>query len=216
MEYPYEEEGGVEQELDPNTAVFPNIPEEGQEGEEEAWLDGQGHTLIIGLVCGLLFQVAVRYYSSVSTGGDNAPLRARSEDPAAVMGGTTSAMRGLSSFSTNNKMVLVVRTDLGMSKGKAAAQCAHAAIMCYKRAVAETPQLLKQWEVFGQSKVTLKAENEEVLNELKARADEIGLVACVVHDAGRTQIEAGSATVLGIGPAPAEVVDKVTGPLKLY
>ena len=52
-------------------------------------------------------------------------------------------------------MALVVRTDLGMSKGKAAAQCAHAAIGCYKRALTESPQLLKQWETFGQTKVRL-------------------------------------------------------------
>ena len=31
------------------------------------------------------------------------------------------------------KMVLLVRTDLGMAKGKVAAQCAHAALACYKK-----------------------------------------------------------------------------------
>lgn len=43
----------------------------------------------------------------------------------------------------------------------------------------------------------------------------LGLVAEVIQDAGRTQIEAGSLTVLGIGPAPASVINQVTGHLKL-
>jgi peptidyl-tRNA hydrolase len=30
-------------------------------------------------------------------------------------------------------------------------------------------------------------------------------------DAGRTQIEAGSQTVLAIGPAPVESIDRITG-----
>lgn len=34
---------------------------------------------------------------------------------------------------------------------------------------------------------------------LQATAVSLGLVAEVIHDAGRTQIAAGSATVLGIG-----------------
>ena len=119
-------------------------------------------------------------------------------------------------ISTNNKMILVVRSDLGMTKGKAAAQCAHAAVMCYKKATKDTPQLLKQWEMFGQAKVAVKAEGQEALKQLKKSAEAKGLVACLVHDAGRTQLESGTATVLGIGPGPVEVLDEVTGHLKLY
>ena len=57
--------------------------------------------------------------------------------------------------------------------------------------------------------------SEEELELLQAQAVSLGIIAQVVHDAGRTQIAAGSATVLGIGPAPKSVVDKVTGGLKL-
>jgi len=38
---------------------------------------------------------------------------------------------------------------------------------------------------------------------------------CVQEDAGRTQIAAGSRTVLAIGPAPVKEIDAVTGELKL-
>ena len=51
---------------------------------------------------------------------------------------------------------------------------------------------------------------------LQAAAMSLSLTAKVIHDAGRTQIAAGSATVLGIGPAPKSLVDQVTGALKLY
>lgn len=51
--------------------------------------------------------------------------------------------------------------------------------------------------------------------ELQAKAMSLGLTAEIIADAGRTQIEAGSHTVLGIGPAPKSVVDAVTGHLKL-
>ena len=36
-----------------------------------------------------------------------------------------------------------------------------------------------------------------------------------IRDAGRTQIAAGTRTVLGIGPAPVPLIDAVTGDLKL-
>jgi peptidyl-tRNA hydrolase len=50
---------------------------------------------------------------------------------------------------------------------------------------------------------------------LQAQAMSLGLCARIIHDAGRTQIASGSATVLGVGPAPRSMVDQVTGGLKL-
>jgi peptidyl-tRNA hydrolase, PTH2 family len=76
--------------------------------------------------------------------------------------------------------------------------------------------MVQRWEAGGQAKVTLQAKSEEDLLVLQAAAMSLSLTAKVVHDAGRTQIAAGSATVLGIGPAPKSLIDQVTGSLKLY
>lgn len=115
------------------------------------------------------------------------------------------------------KLVLVVRTDLGMTKGKIAAQCSHATLACYKHFLRHSPDspILRRWERQGQAKVALQVKSEEDLSLLQAQAMSLGLVAEVIADAGRTQIASGSHTVLGIGPAPKSVVDKVTGGLKL-
>merc|ERR1712093_381300 len=104
------------------------------------------------------------------------------------------------------KMVLVVRTDLGMTKGKIAAQCGHATLACYKHFLKHDPKskILRRWERGGQMKIALQA-----------TAISLGLVAEVIADAGRTQIASGSHTVLGIGPGPASVINQVTGTLKL-
>lgn len=56
--------------------------------------------------------------------------------------------------SGNLKMVLVVRTDLGMKKGKIAAQCAHAVVGCYRVASTSCPDILNKWEETGQAKVS--------------------------------------------------------------
>ncbi|KAK6504858.1 hypothetical protein TWF481_006794 [Arthrobotrys musiformis] len=113
------------------------------------------------------------------------------------------------------KMVFCVRTDLGMTKGKIAAQCGHATLACYKAVSRHAPLILKRWEYLGQAKIALKVDSEDELLTLQAQAMSLGLVAKVVRDAGRTQIASGSATVLGIGPAPKSVVNQITGHLKL-
>jgi PTH2 family peptidyl-tRNA hydrolase len=131
------------------------------------------------------------------------------------------------------KLVLVVRTDLGMTKGlslphtlnamtdvfpgKIAAQCGHATLACYKNFLLNAPKspILRRWERQGQAKIALQVKSEEELETLQATAISLGIVAEIIADAGRTQIASGSHTVLGIGPAPKSVVDKVTGHLKL-
>lgn len=50
------------------------------------------------------------------------------------------------------KMMLVVRNELKMGKGKAAAQCAHATLGAYKQARRKCPDLLHIWEATGQPK----------------------------------------------------------------
>ncbi|KAL8876909.1 MAG: hypothetical protein Q9192_008779 [Flavoplaca navasiana] len=129
---------------------------------------------------------------------------------------------GLNQFEGNKeecKLVLVVRTDLGMGKGKIAAQASHATLACYRALSSTFPSslnpVLKQWERTGQAKVVLQAHSEEDLETLQAKALSLGLCAQIIHDAGRTQIASGSATVLGVGPGPKSVVDGVTGGLKL-
>lgn len=120
------------------------------------------------------------------------------------------------------RMALVIRQDLGMQKGKVAAQCAHAALSCFRMIATDearksfNPVMVERWLRSGQAKITLKCHGEEDMDELYAKAISLGVNACVIHDAGRTQIAAGSATVLGLGPAPKAVLDQITGGLKLY
>ena len=101
--------------------------------------------------------------------------------------------------------------------GKIAAQCSHATLACYKTLLRTDPAhaILKRWESLGQAKVALKVDSEEELLLLQAQAISLGLCAQLIHDAGRTQIASGSATVLGIGPAPKSQIDEVTRHLKL-
>ncbi|KAH6561206.1 peptidyl-tRNA hydrolase [Batrachochytrium salamandrivorans] len=117
------------------------------------------------------------------------------------------------------KMVLLVRTDLEMTKGKAAAQCCHAALAVYQNAQeksTKTREWIKAWRKYGQAKITLKCPDEATMLAIQAEARILGLPAKSICDAGKTQIKAGSRTVLAIGPAPADLIDKVSGKCRLY
>ncbi|KAG8276242.1 hypothetical protein J6590_069931 [Homalodisca vitripennis] len=69
-----------------------------------------------------------------------------------LRGGFVKALTTGSSW-RDMKMVMVVRSDLAIGRNKAAAQCAHAAINCYKRALTDAPKDLRRWETQGQTKL---------------------------------------------------------------
>ncbi len=115
------------------------------------------------------------------------------------------------------KLSLVVRTDLGMGRGKLAAQVAHAAVTAVLAAqlTADGSADLAGWLADGQPKVVLSVGSDAELGKLAAAAKAAGLPTQVITDAGRTQLAPGTVTCCAIGPADAERVDAVTGGLAL-
>ncbi|CAH8847464.1 unnamed protein product [Trichobilharzia szidati] len=113
------------------------------------------------------------------------------------------------------KMVLIVRSDLKMGCGKIAAQCSHAALACYEAIISQNPGILETWESQGQPKIVLRVDGYDDMLKLSDKAESLGLVNSIIHDAGHTQVAAGTATVLGIGPGLASEIDRVSGDLKL-
>lgn len=113
------------------------------------------------------------------------------------------------------KQVMAVRTDIAMGKGKLAAQVAHAAVEASKDAERKKPDWFKAWWREGQAKIVVKVTGESQLDELRRKAEELGLPTALVVDRGLTQIAPNTTTCLGIGPGPTELIDRVTGDLKL-
>ncbi|RWS02357.1 putative peptidyl-tRNA hydrolase 2-like protein [Dinothrombium tinctorium] len=115
------------------------------------------------------------------------------------------------------KMVFVVNGALDMGVGKIAAQVAHSAIGMHMLLLQNEPKFgdsLMRWFEFGETKIVLKGTSTQHLIELEKKALELGLPTYLVQDAGKTQIKAGSTTVLCIF-GRVDLVDKVTGTLRL-
>lgn len=110
------------------------------------------------------------------------------------------------------KQAIIVRADLNLSKGKLAAQVAHAAVSAADWAPKKDRE---KWMEQGQKKVVLKVPTLRDLYELREDARREGLPVALITDAGHTELPPGTVTTLGIGPAEEERIDKVTGDLKL-
>lgn len=113
------------------------------------------------------------------------------------------------------KQVMVVRRDLGMGTGKIAAQVAHAAVMGAEKTKSSKREWFDEWFHGGQAKVVVKVQGMDELMEVRKRAESMKLPVVQVQDSGLTQIPPGTTTCIGIGPAPSELVDRVTNDLKL-
>ena len=113
------------------------------------------------------------------------------------------------------KMVIVTRKDLQLSPGKLAAQVAHAAVACALDTKKQNSKWFTKWQNEGAKKAVVKVENIKDFYPLKDKADKLKIITNIIEDAGHTEIPAGTLTVLGIGPAPTNLIDQVTGNLPL-
>jgi PTH2 family peptidyl-tRNA hydrolase len=125
-------------------------------------------------------------------------------------------------------MYLVVRESLGMSIGKACAQCAHASQMLlmlfrehlynWKRDVSNEnllslTNLFEEWLSTSFRKVVLRADDKEWV-KVKASFVE-GHTSIVVVDAGLTEIASGSETVIGLYPMRRSEAPKIIKKLQV-
>ncbi len=109
------------------------------------------------------------------------------------------------------KQAIIVDDDLELSKGKMAAQVAHASLGAYRKA---SSNIQDKWERQGEKKVIL-ALGENSLQDLLRKAERNKIPAHIVKDAGRTEIKPGTVTALGLGPEEDSKIDTITGSLKL-
>ena len=84
------------------------------------------------------------------------------------------------------KQVIILRKDLNMSKGKAAAQASHAAVAAAIKSQREKSQEFTAWWKTGQKKVVLAVNSEAELNDLEIKLRGTGVVLVKIDDAGRT------------------------------
>jgi len=121
------------------------------------------------------------------------------------------------------KMVIVMRTDLNMRKGKMIAQGAHAATMPFLVEVVFPDGDLKRRDRLMQwisdshmTKITLRVGSEEELLDIYNKADDAGLDSYIVTDAGFTEFHGvPTKTCISIGPNLEDEIDLITGQLKL-
>jgi peptidyl-tRNA hydrolase, PTH2 family len=111
------------------------------------------------------------------------------------------------------KQVILIRQDLKLPKGKAAAQAAHASVEAVLRSDRET---VKEWRDSGMAKIVLKVADERELLKYNQLAKDNGLVTAVITDAGKTVVAPGTRTACAIGPSEDEDIDAVVSELKLY
>lgn len=128
------------------------------------------------------------------------------------------------------KQVIVVRKDLNMRKGKMIAQGAHASMgAIISGAYKHDSDLdhsnnimipldvdLDQWLSGAFTKIALCVNSEEELLTLHRVAIDKGLRHFLVRDSGKTEFDGvPTYTSLAIGPAKNEVINEITGHLKL-
>lgn len=111
------------------------------------------------------------------------------------------------------KQVIVVRTDLGMRKGKMVSAGAHASINSF---LLSSEDHRREWFDSGHTKICCGVGSEKELVQLFEMATEAGLPAALILDEGRTEFNGvKTLTAMCVGPAPSDKINEITGGLKL-
>ena len=114
------------------------------------------------------------------------------------------------------KQYIIINGNLKMTKGKIAAQSAHASMkvffdrMIYYGVSDEYPtdslyfckftEDMVKWKDGAFAKIVLKAHSEMYMNSLYKAACDLNIPCAEIIDNGVTQVEAGSLTAVAIGP----------------
>ncbi len=98
------------------------------------------------------------------------------------------------------KVHIVIRGDLGMSRGKICAQTSHATLGLHNEVLEKDPLVFAQWSSLEYPMETYEAKDQASLYQVQTVAKKAGLQAYVVHDAGRTQVAPHTPTVCAFGP----------------
>src|SRR5436309_16022433 len=98
------------------------------------------------------------------------------------------------------KLVIAVRSDLDLSRGKLAVQVAHAAVMAALEAKARHRKWFAEWIAEGQKKVVVKGGSLPELRALQAKARSMHLPRALVGGAGLGELPPGPVRWGGIGP----------------
>lgn len=109
------------------------------------------------------------------------------------------------------KQVIILREDINMSRGKEIAQACHASLGAYKKADSDK---VSQWESEGSKKIVVLA-GERNLEDLYSKLQTMDITTYMVKDAGKTELEPGTLTALGVGPGKESEIDSVTAELEL-
>lgn len=126
------------------------------------------------------------------------------------------------------KQVIVLRKDLNMRKGKMVAQGSHASMgVVFQKSLTieidgkkykavEYGEDVENWFNNSFIKICVGCESEQELLELHKKAEELGIKNCLIQDSGFTEFHGvPTYTALGLGPDKAELIDLISGHLKL-
>ena len=117
------------------------------------------------------------------------------------------------------KMTVCVRKDIAMSPGKMASQVAHACLQLATNLDSNSKRrsFVREWQEQSNEKiVVLECHSLDAMKSMQSKAAELGVFTAPIADAGRTEIEPGTITCMAVGPGYENIIDKVTGHLKLY